>query len=279
MKKASAINAGTRLVVQLFLLALVIASILPLYNVVVASLKSGDEFVANPFFPPTSPIGANFVYAAVNARLLRYAVNSLVLVPGGLVLYLAVCVSAGYAFGKMRFRLKQSLFLLVLFLTIFPQLLLATQVFKLISLLHLTNTGPGVILAWVAYFSPFGTYIMTTYFTDMPYELVEAARMDGASQLRILVQVMTPLAMPMIATIAIIGFQSMWNELPFSLLILQNPALRTLTLGIALMRGEYGIGVPALSAALVIAMAVPLVVFLVFQRRVTLGVTAGALKG
>ncbi|HUI69269.1 MAG TPA: carbohydrate ABC transporter permease [Spirochaetia bacterium] len=279
MKKASAINAGTRLVVQLFLLALVIASILPLYNVVVASLKSGDEFVANPFFLPTSPIGANFAYAAVNARLLRYAVNSLVLVPGGLVLYLAVCVSAGYAFGKMRFRLKQSLFLLVLFLTIFPQLLLATQVFKLISLLHLTNTGPGVILAWVAYFSPFGTYIMTTYFTDMPYELVEAARMDGASQLRILVQVMTPLAMPMIATIAIIGFQSMWNELPFSLLILQNPASRTLTLGIALMRGEYGIGVPALSAALVIAMAVPLVVFLVFQRRVTLGVTAGALKG
>jgi raffinose/stachyose/melibiose transport system permease protein len=279
MRKASAINTGTRLVVQVFLLALVIASILPLYNVIVASFKSGDEFVTNPFFPPKSPIGGNFVYAAVNARLLKYAVNSLILVPSGLVLYLAVCVSAGYAFGKMRFRLKQPLFLLVLFITIFPQLLLATQVFKLISLLHLTNTGPGVILTWVAYFSPFGTYIMTTYFTDMPYELVEAARMDGASPLRILVQVMTPLAMPMIATIAIIGFQSMWNELPFSLLILQNQGSRTLTLGIAMMRGEYGIGVPALSAALVIAMAVPLVMFLVFQRRVTLGVTAGAIKG
>ena len=279
MKQASAINTGTRLLVQLFLLVLVIASIFPLYNVIVASFKSGDEFVANPFFPPRSPISANFVYAAVNASLLRYAVNSLILVPSGLVLYLAVCISAGYAFGKMRFRLKRPLFLLVLFLTIFPQLLLATQVFKLISLLHLTNTGPGVILTWVAYFSPFGTYIMTTYFTDMPYELVEAARMDGASPLRILVQVMTPLAAPMIATIAIIGFQSMWNELPFSLLILQNPASRTLTLGIAMMRGEYGIGVPTLSAALVIAMAVPLVMFLVFQRRITLGATAGAIKG
>jgi len=279
VKQASAISTGTRLLVQLFLLVLVIASIFPLYNVIVASFKSGDEFVANPFFPPRSPISANFVYAAVNASLLRYAVNSLILVPSGLVLYLAVCISAGYAFGKMRFRLKRPLFLLVLFLTIFPQLLLATQVFKLISLLHLTNTGPGVILTWVAYFSPFGTYIMTTYFTDMPYELVEAARMDGASPLRILVQVMTPLAAPMIATIAIIGFQSMWNELPFSLLILQNPASRTLTLGIAMMRGEYGIGVPTLSAALVIAMAVPLVMFLVFQRRITLGATAGAIKG
>jgi raffinose/stachyose/melibiose transport system permease protein len=171
------------------------------------------------------------------------------------------------------------LFLVVLFLMIFPQLLLATQVFKLISLMHLTNTGLGVILAWVAYFSPFGTYIMTTYFTDMPYELVEAARMDGASHLRILVSVMTPLAMPMIATIAIIGFQSMWNELPFSLLILQDQSSRTLTLGIAMMRGEFGLGVPNLSAALVVAMAVPLIVFLVFQRHVTLGVTAGAIKG
>jgi len=279
MKKASSINVGTRLIVQLFLLVLVIGSLLPLYNVIAASLKSVDEFVANPFFPPRSPISGNFVYAALSSHLLRYAVNSLILVPIGLVLYLAVCVSAGYAFGKMRFRLKRPLFLLVLFLTIFPQLLLAIQVFKLISLLHLTSTGLGVILTWVAYFSPFGTYIMTTYFTDMPYELVEAARIDGASPLRILVQVMTPLAMPMIATVAIIGFQSMWNELPFSLLILQNPAARTLTLGIAMMRGEYGLAVPTLSAALVIAMAVPLVMFLIFQRRITLGATAGAIKG
>jgi len=71
----------------------------------------------------------------------------------------------------------------------------------------------------------------------------------------------------------------MWNELPFSLLILQDQGSRTLTLGIAMMRGEYGIGVPTLSAALVIAMAVPLVMFLIFQRRITLGATAGAIKG
>lgn len=279
MKRASAIPASSRVLVQVLLIFFVIASLLPLYNVVAASFKSGDEFVANPFLPPKSPTLDSYVYAVISGRLLRFAVNSFILVPLGLVLYLGVCICAGYAFGKMRFRLKRSLFLVVLFLMIFPQLLLATQVFKLISLMHLTNTGLGVILAWVAYFSPFGTYIMTTYFTDMPYELVEAARMDGASHLRILVSVMTPLAMPMIATIAIIGFQSMWNELPFSLLILQDQSSRTLTLGIAMMRGEFGLGVPNLSAALVVAMAVPLIVFLVFQRHVTLGVTAGAIKG
>ena len=279
MRKASSIGAGWRVLVHVFLIALVVASLLPLYNVVAASFKSADEFVKNPFFPPQSPTTDNYAYAIVSARLLRFAVNSLILVPLGLLMYLAVCISAGYAFGKMRFRLRLPLFLLVLFLTIFPQLLLATQVFKLISLLHLTNTRAGVILTWVAYFAPFGTYIMTTYFADMPYELVEAARMDGASPLRILVQVMTPMAAPMIATVAIIGFQSMWNELPFSLLILQDQGSRTLTLGIAMMRGEFGLRVPILSAAVVIALAVPLVIFLIFQRRITLGATAGAIKG
>jgi ABC-type glycerol-3-phosphate transport system permease component len=279
MRRASSVGAGWRVLVHVFLIVLVVASIIPLYNVIAASFKTADEFVMNPFLPPQSPTVDNYAYAAISGRLLRYAVNSLVLVPLGLLAYLAVCISAGYAFGKMRFRFRLPLFLLVLFLTIFPQLLLATQVFKLTSLLHLTNTGAGVILSWVAYFSPFGTYIMTTYFADMPYELVEAARLDGASQFRILTRVMTPLAGPMIATIAIIGFQSMWNELPFSLLILQNQESRTLTLGIAMMRGEFGLRVPILSAAVVIAMAVPLVIFLIFQRRVTLGATAGAIKG
>ena len=279
MRNAAAEQRRTRVFIQLFLVVLVVLSLLPLYNVVAASFKSNDEFVVSSFLPPRSPTVDNYVYAAMGGHLLRFAVNSLVLVPLGMVLYLAICITAGYAFGKMRFDLKRPLFLLVLFLTIFPQLLLATQVFRLVSLLQLTDTGVGVILTWVAYFSPFGTYIMTTYFTDMPIELVEAARMDGASHVRILAGVMTPLAAPMIATIAIIGFQSMWNELPFSLLILQDEGLRTITLGIAMMRGEYGLRVPIEGAAVVLATVVPLALFLAFQRYVTLGVTAGAIKG
>jgi raffinose/stachyose/melibiose transport system permease protein len=279
MKKASAFGPVARLAVQAFMILLVVVSVLPLYNVVSASLKSINEYPTNPILLPKVPTLENFHYAAFSGHLLRFTVNSLIYVPIGVALYVVICVMAGYAFGKMRFAFRRPIFLLVLFMSIFPQLLLATQVAKLISLLHLINTGLGVILSWVAYFAPFGTYIMTTYFADMPYELVEAARIDGASQVRILVSIMAPLALPMVATIAIIGFQSMWNELPFSMLILQQESLRTVTLGIAVMRGEYGLRVPNLSAALVIAMAVPLLIFLLFQRFITLGVTAGAVKG
>jgi ABC-type glycerol-3-phosphate transport system permease component len=279
MKKAGPFGPVARTVVQALMLLLVVASLLPLYNVISASLKSIDEYTANPILWPKVVVFDNYEYAAFSGQLLRYTVNSLLYVPVALGLYVAVCVFAGYAFGKMRFRFRRPIFLLVLFLSIFPQLLLATQVFKLISLMHLTNTGFGTILSWVAYFAPFGTYIMTTYFADMPYELVEAARIDGAGQFRILTRVMAPLAKPMMATIAIIGFQSMWNELPFSLLILQDQTKRTLTVGIAMMRGEFGLRVPILSAALVIAMVVPLIIFLLFQRYVTLGVTEGSVKG
>lgn len=279
MRKASPFGPFARLAVQALMILLVVTALLPLYNVVTASLKSLDEFVENPVLLPKAPIFDNYVYAVNSGHLLQYAMNSLVYVPLGLALYVVVCTTAGYAFGKMRFSLRRPLFLLVLFMSIFPQLLLAIQVFKLISMMHLVNTGSGAILAWVAYFAPFGTYIMTTYFAGMPYELVEAARIDGAGQFRIFTAVMAPLAMPMVATIAIIGFQSMWNELPFSLLILQTQGKRTLTVGIAMMSGEFGLRVPILSASLVIAMAVPLVIFMLFQRHITLGVTAGAVKG
>lgn len=279
MKKATPFGPVTRLLVQVFMVILLVVSVLPLYNVVTASLKSLDEYTTNPILLPLAPTLDNYQYAAFSGHLLQFTLNSLVLVPIGVVLYIAVCVMSGYAFGKMRFALRRPLFLLVLFMSIFPQLLLATQVSKLVSLMHLTNTGFGVVLSWVAYFAPFGTYIMTTYFTDMPYELVEAARIDGASQYRILWSVMAPMAMPMVATLAIIGFQSMWNELPFSMLILQRESLRTVTVGIAVLRGQYGLRVPILSAALVIAMVIPLFIFLLFQRHITLGVTAGAVKG
>jgi len=261
------------------MIVLVLASLLPLYNIVSASFKTADEFTSNPISLPQTVTWDNYHYAAISGKLLAYTLNSFLFVPAALLLYIAVCVSAGYAFGKLRFALRTPLFLLVLFLSIFPQLLLATQVFKMISSLHLTNTGLGVILSWVAYFAPFGTYIMTTFFAEMPYELIESARIDGAGPYRILLTIMAPLAQPMIATIAIIGFQAMWNELPFSLLILQEQAQRTLTVGIALMKGEFGLRVPILSAALVIAMIVPLAIFLFFQRYITLGVTAGAIKG
>jgi len=263
----------------LVLIVMTLVAVIPLLFVVASSLMTPAEYALEPGLFPKNPTLDNYVWVLSNGRVLHYLANSLVVVPLGLVLYLAVCVSAGYAFGKLRFRFRLSIFLGVLFLMIFPQMLLVMQIFKLMTLLGLTNSFFGLVLAWVAYFSPFGTYIMTTYFGSVPDEILESARMEGCGSLRILISIMAPIAAPMIGTISIIGLLTMWNELPFSLLLLQDNTLRTMTLSVAMLQGEYGLNTPSLTAILMFTAFVPILVFLFFQKYVTQGATAGAIKG
>lgn len=261
------------------LIVLTLIAIVPLLFTVGSSFKSAAEYAMEPGMVPRVATLENYRWAIADGGVFHYLTNSLALVPAALALYLAVCITAGYAFGKLRFPFRLTVFLAVLFLMIFPQMLLVIQMFKLMTAVHLTNSFFGLVLAWVAYFAPFGTYMMTTYFASVPEELIESARMEGCGSLRILISVVAPVAAPMIGTIAIIGFLSMWNELPFSLLLLQDNTMRTMTLAVAMLQGQYGLSTPALSTVLMLTAAVPVLIFLIFQRLVTQGATAGAIKG
>jgi ABC-type glycerol-3-phosphate transport system permease component len=256
-----------------------IIAVIPLLFVVISSLKTPAEYALNPGSFPQNPTLENYAWALSGGKILHFLLNSLIVVPMGLVLYLAVCISAGFAFGKLKFPFRLGIFLGVLFLMIFPQMLLMMQMFKLLTMFGLTNSYIGLALAWVAYFAPFGTYIMTTYFSSVPDEILESARMEGCSTFRILISIMAPIAAPMIGTISIIGLLTMWNELPFSLMLLQDNALRTMTLAVAISQGEYGLNTPSLTAILMLTALVPILIFLFFQKYVTQGATAGALKG
>lgn len=261
------------------LVLMTIIAVIPLLFVVISSLKTPAEYALSPASFPQNPTLENYAWALSGGKILHFLLNSLIVVPMGLVLYLAVCISAGFAFGKLKFPFRLGIFLGVLFLMIFPQMLLMMQMFKLLTMFGLTNSYIGLALAWVAYFSPFGTYIMTTYFSSVPDEILESARMEGCSTFRILISIMAPIAAPMIGTISIIGLLTMWNELPFSLMLLQDNALRTITLAVAISQGEYGLNTPQLTAILMLTALVPILIFLFFQKYVTQGATAGALKG
>jgi ABC-type glycerol-3-phosphate transport system permease component len=251
----------------------------PLFFVLVTSLKSPAEYVNNKLLMPQSPTFRNFYHVWVKGNMLRYFLNSCILIPTGLVVYLFVCITAGFAFGRLRFPYRFPLFLSVLFLMIFPQMLLSIQIFQICRKLHLVNTYLGLILVWVAYFGPFGTYIMTTYYATVPMEIVESARLDGTGVYRMLSYIMIPIAKPMIIIIVVIGTQSMWNELPFSLLLLQTEHLRTITQGLGMLKGQYGLDDTTLSASILSASLVPLLLFFFFQRQITMGSYSGAVKG
>ena len=261
------------------LVVFALMALYPLLFVLITSLKSSGEYVNNKLRFPENVTFYNYYYVWVKGNMLKYFLNSCIVIPCGLIAYLFVCVSAGFAFGRLRFPFRFSIFLSVLFLMIFPQMLLSIQIFQICRKLHLINNYLGLILVWVAYFGPFGTYIMTTYYSTVPMEIVESARLDGTNIWQILFYIMVPIAKPMIVIIIIIGFQSMWNELPFSLLLLQTASLRTITQGIGMMQGQYGLDDTILTAAIVSASLVPLLLFMVFQREITMGSYSGAVKG
>ncbi|HBO35788.1 MAG TPA: carbohydrate ABC transporter permease [Sphaerochaeta sp.] len=248
-------------IMYVVLMVFALMALYPLFFVLITSLKSSAEYVNNKLFMPQSITFSNYFHVWVKGNMLRYFLNSCLLIPSALVLYLFVCITAGFAFGRLRFRFRFPLFLAVLFLMIFPQMLLSIQIFQVCRKLHLVNNYLGLILVWVAYFGPFGTYIMTTYYATVPMEIVESARLDGTGVYRMLYYIMVPIAKPMIVIIIIIGTQSMWNELPFSLLLLQTEHLRTITQGLGMLQGQYGLDDTVLSASILSASLVPLLLF------------------
>jgi raffinose/stachyose/melibiose transport system permease protein len=256
-----------------------VIALYPIYHALITSLKTESEYVQNRLSIPAAPTAQNYSYVLIEGKLLKYFLNNCIIMPIALAGYLFVCTTAGFAFGKLRFRFRLPIFLSVLFLMIFPQMLLSVQIFQICRALQLLNSYIGLILVWIAYFAPFGTYIMTTFFSSVPYELIESARMDGANTRQILLRIMVPISMPMIGIISIIGFQSMWNEFIFSLLLLQNDEMRTITLGIGMLQGQYGLDDTRLTAAIIVASFVPFLLFIFFQKYISMGAYAGAIKG
>jgi ABC-type glycerol-3-phosphate transport system permease component len=263
--------------VLLSLFSMIIAY--PLYFTIISSLKTTADYTSDKIGLPTAPTLENFSRVLTQMGMFSFLLNTLLLVGVSMVLYFLVCTAAGFAFGKLRFKGRLWLFSFVLFIQIFPQMVIAGQLYQLINKMHLLTTHIGLILVWVAYFAPFGTYIMTTYYSSIPKSLIESARIDGAGVFQQLTKIMIPIARPMIGTLGIIGILAMWNELPFSMLILQRQELRTLTLGIALMQGEFGLPTTVLSAAILVTSAIPLILYIIFQNYITMGSTAGSIKG
>ncbi len=267
------------IIMYIVLTFLALLALYPIIFSILSSFRPESSFVVNKLALPKSFYLGNFEYVLNYAKLFRYVGNSIIFVVGGTSLYLFLVITSGYAFGQLRYRFKSHFFGVVLFLMIFPQMLLAIPLYKLVIRMGFANSLFGDIIACTAYFAPYGCYIMTTYFASVPQSIRESAKIDGAGSFRILWNIMLPIGLPMVATVSIVAFNSFWNELPFSVLLLQKETVKTVILGVALMRGEYGIPVPTLSAAIVIAMIVPLSVFLFFQREVAGGATIGAIKG
>ncbi|GAA2453982.1 carbohydrate ABC transporter permease [Actinomadura vinacea] len=166
----------------------------------------------------------------------------------------------------------------VLGLTLPVELVVVALYFNLREV-GLTNSHLGIILAEAALFMPFGVYWMQTHFSSVPKELIEAARIDGAKDVGVLLRVLLPVSWPAVTTLSVLYFMWSWNQFLLVLVMMQDPERRTAPTGLGLFVGQYSTDVPLLAAASLIVIAPIVLVYLAFQRNFVNGITQGAIKG
>jgi ABC-type glycerol-3-phosphate transport system permease component len=259
------------------MMVLALTCLYPVFFAINNALKTDKGYILNRFNIVTDPTFQNFVNAWTRSRLSEYFLNSVVTTAGAVALLLVVSSLAGFAFAMLRFPYRKLLFIVILAALMIPVQVVLVPFYRTIVTLGLVNTRIGLIISYTAFFLPFCVYLMTAFYSGLPRELVEAARMDGAKLIQIWWHVMLPLGKPALITLGILNTLYCWNDVLISLLVLQKE--RTLMVGIAALKGEYTTNIPLLMAGIVIAAAPIVIIYIIFQRRIVNGIATGAVKG
>jgi multiple sugar transport system permease protein len=257
---------------------LVLLSLVPLAWMVSVSFMSAGE--ANSFPPPLLPDApALEAYRRLfrHIGMGRYFVNSVVVSLSITALSLLVNAMAGYAFAKLRFHGRDRIFRLLLAALVVPAQVAMLPLFLLMKQLGLVNTYAGVVLPAMA--TVFGVFLVRQYARSIPDELIEAARLDGAGELRIFFRIVLPLLAPVLVTLAVFTFMAAWNDFMWPLIVLTDQAHYTLPVAMAVLSREYYMEVEMMMAGAVVTVLPVLLLFLLLQRHYVQGLLLGSVKG
>jgi multiple sugar transport system permease protein len=255
----------------------------PFVIMLFSSFRSNAES-GTPPLPPWPQSGISFdAYKALDAfgsGIVQHTINSLVVSIGTVLITVAVSVLAGYGFSRYRFRFKNVAFVLVIATLMIPFQSILTPLFIILAKLGLNNSLFGLMLVYVTLQLPFSVFMMRNAFDAVPKEIEEAARIDGARDLKMLIRVLLPLVMPGVATVSIFAFLNAWNEFFAALVLLSSNDNFTLPVLMSAVRaGRLGaINWGAVQAGVAVMVIPCLFVFLLLQRYYMRGLMAGAVK-
>ena len=263
---------------QVVVLFFTVLSLFPVYFMTVSALKSKADYLENKFNLPPHPILDNFLTAFAGEKFLIRFANSTILTVGAVAVSLLLACLAAYAFARMEFSGKRTLFNLMLSLMVVPPVVMVVPLFVTMVRLKLVNTYQGTILIYIGLLLPFSIYMMTNFFQTIPHEIVDAACIDGCSNFGVFTRILMPLSAPAVITLTVVNALWAWNELLIALIFLQRDEMKTLMVGIASMRSRIYVDIPATMAGLLVA-TIPIVVLYVFgQRYFIRGLIGGAVK-
>lgn len=265
---------------HLILSAAALLTVFPLIIIWLTAFKDNPEVFRNPLALPETWLWRNLVTAWTQGRIGRYFINSL-LTAVPVVFIVLICSSlAGYGFTFLRLPGTRPLLFGILIGMVIPIQALIVPLFFTLADYGLIDSIPGLILVQASLGLPFGIFFMRAFFRDLPGALIDAARIDGAGEPRILMRIVLPNARPALLTLAALQFMWAWNEFLLALVILHSPDLRTVTLGLFYLRGgQYTLNYSLISAGVLLVSLPIIIVFFALQRRFIEGLTAGAVKG
>ena len=294
MKTISGQNKAYKVLSIVILVILAILFLFPLYWIVTGAFKPAtDIYATKPVWAPSEWVSTNFenLFNRRSAPLLeifglqgptvpaafRWLINTVFMAVAAMILTCITAAMAGYALAKKRFRGRAILFGLIVCAMALPKQVILIPLLREMSDLHLYDTLWAVIFPTVGW--PFGVFLMKQFSESIPGEILEAARVDGSSELRTFTTIVVPMIKPGIGALAIFTFINSWNDYFMQLIMLSSGSNFTISLGIATLQAETSVDMGMLMAGAALAAIPIIVVFLVFQKYFTQGITMGAVKG
>lgn len=271
---------GARGWIYLPVAVLVAVTVLPFLWVVVSSFKTLEELYSLPLhILPQRATLANYANVLFQSNIPRYFLNSTIVSLGSTAIGLVFAIPAAYGLARFRFRGNGMLQSFILICHLLPTAALIIPLYVMFGYLRLLNSYVGLILAYLILTLPLSIWMLTGYFRSIPAELEEAAVIDGASRLTVLLRIMLPLSLPGVVVIVLYAFVATWNEFIFALSFASDPSVKTLPIGVAEFTTSTDTDWGAIMAASVIMTLPVACVFFALQRLFVGGLLAGAVKG
>lgn len=268
-----------RSVAYIVLAVFAILNLYPIVWMIMNSFKTEKEIALNPLAPPTKLVLDNYVKAWQTAQMGRYMLNSLIVSTVATLITVMAGAFAAYFISRFRFRGRDMVYTLFIFGMLIPVHSMLIPLFIIMRKIDLLNRYWALIFPYIAFNLPLTIYLMVSYMSALPREVEEAALIDGAGTLRIFASIIIPMSGPIVATCGILNFINNWNEFVFALVLINNPDLKTLPLGLANFVGQYVTSYGPQMAGITIVMLPIIIVYLLLEKYVVSGMTAGAVKG
>ena len=259
---------------------IVVFSVFPFYYAIITSFATGTELFKVNYWPKSFDWG-NYESVLGGRNFVRSIWNSIFIATTTVAFALFLAVTASYALARVRFRGRGLLLMMILAVSMFPQIAVLAGLFELVRFLGIFNTPYAMIMSYVIFTLPFTVWVLTTFMRDLPVEIEEAAIVDGATPWIIITRVFLPLLWPALVTTGLLAFIGAWNEFLFALTFTSSETTRTVPVAIALLTGASQQEIPwgPIMAASVIVTIPLIILVLIFQRKIVAGLTAGGVKG